>query len=77
MDFNKQMGRYHFDFGGMCSEYSLQSIPINFTQLVMDMFNETKHVNIYEPNATHLFDNDTALHVFHTRKIFSGDIGKI
>ncbi|TNV75917.1 hypothetical protein FGO68_gene7337 [Halteria grandinella] len=77
LDFTHSREQYRFSFGGVCKpDMSLAAIPINFTQMVQDMFNETKRFNIYDTNATYNFDNSTPLWVFHTRKIFSADMGR-
>lgn len=61
---------------GLCYNGSLAGVPINFKQLMYDLFDETKHVTAYDPNATHSFDK-TPLYTFYTRRILTSNSGRV
>jgi len=76
LDFNKSVEHVHVPFKEICYIGSLESIPINFKQLMQDLFDETKNLTYYDPNATHSFDK-TPQHVFYTKRIFSANVGRV
>ena len=41
-----------------------------------DLFDETKRVTAYDPNATHTFDK-TPLYTFYTRRILAANTGRV
>lgn len=76
LNFNTSTEKVWMPFADYCQQESLASLPINFTKIVYDLFDEKARFNIYEPDAKHPFDV-SPLWVFHTRKILSEDIGLI
>lgn len=50
---------------------------MNFTKFIYDLFDEQANTTTYDPNGTHTFDQTSNLWVFHTREVFSAEIGRM
>lgn len=76
LNFNTSLEKTWMPFADYCYQESLESLPLNFTKMVSDLFDEKARFTIYEPEGAHPFDI-SPMWVFHTRKILSKDVGKM